>query len=338
MSEFEMDGAGVSVVDGADVAAEGAFGGDYARPIDARPISLLRLAADEAGIRLARRGAPLYFDLETIPDYERLPAFNLPPLPDVPDISDITKLPDIRAMIAGTAAGVRDALRGLAPPPDWINDALEVERKGKDRKEVAKHLEEARNVRVDAMAAHQDRLKLLSTTPEYCSIACLGWAVGDDMVCSLTVGQPVGDVFGADGSDMIVTERYVLDLFWRLVSRHSPLVAFNGLYFDLPVIFARSAILKVPATKRIDTRSWGADVVDPYLLRFGSKGNTDRSRPGKLKELAPLYGIPVPVEDVDGSCVDELMRTNPAKVGEYCRSDVAILRALHQSLRGYFWQ
>lgn len=53
---------------------------------------------------------------------------------------------------------------------------------------------------------------------------------------------------------------------------------------------------------------------------------------------APLYDVPIPAEDVDGSQVYELMRDGRIEeVGEYVRSDVHLTRSLHCKLAGYFW-
>lgn len=279
----------------------------------------------------------LYLDLETVPDWLRLESFGLDPVADLPDETPLATCPDVAQVIAGTADAIKLALRGLSPPAEWLAQLAAAERAGKDRSGVHGHIESARQARQAALAAQAERIKLLSTTPEYCAIAALGWAVGDGPVQSLVVGSAVpGDDRLAPA---LVDEIDLLDEFWALVGQAGQLCGFNVLAFDLPVLFARSAILGVRPTRHFDLRPWGPDVLDLYLARFGGRGNTDRQRPGKLKQLARLYGINVPAEGIDGGQVHELVAAGDwATVARYVASDVEITRRLHRRLAGFFWK
>lgn len=272
-------------------------------------------------------GLPLYFDIETMPDYSRLDSFGLAPVPPAPDETPIQALPDTTSVICGTVDTIKTVLRQFVCPATWLDLLAAAESANKNRAGVHALITEARNVRQAAAQAQVDRLKLLSTTPEYCSICAIGWAVGNRSVESLWI---------CDGT----TEAVLLETFWSLAARHDPLICFNGIYFDLPVLMVRSMLLGVPSTRTIDTSPYREDVIDLYLRRFGPRGKTDKERPGKMKDLARLYGIDVPAGDCDGSQVAELMQTaeGRVKVGEYVRSDIHVLREMHKAGSGYFWR
>lgn len=282
-------------------------------------------------------GDSLYFDLETIPDQSRLASFDLPELPPIPSETPSADLPDTKDLLSGTGASIKSALQKLGVvSSDWLDRLFQDEKAGKDRSGVMDDIAKSRSFKQLVIKQHEDRLKLLSTTPEFCSICAIGIAIGSAPIRSCVVGDPhpaVKDV-GA-----LINERDILESFWARVRECSPLIGFNIIGFDLPVIMARSAILGVPSTRMIDLKPWAGEVLDLYLGRFGSSGNSDSKRPGTLKKLAKVYGIDVPAGDFDGSGVYEAMKTpeGRAKVGQYVASDVHILRELHRALAGYFW-
>lgn len=269
---------------------------------------------------------PFFFDLETVPDESRGHTFNLDELPAIPDEATIDQCPVPVDLLAGSIDNIKAGLRGIVPCHEWCMMAANAERAGKNRAGVFSAIAEARGGRQAAIAAHADRCKLLSTTPEYCRIAALGWAIGDEPTrCGVAVDP-------ANEGDLI-------DKFWELAAASSPTVGFNIIGFDLPVLLIRSAILGLQASKMFDLKPYAGnrDVIDLYLGRFGPKGNTNSGRPGKLKELAPLMGIPVPAEGTDGSQVFHLLRTDPLAVGAYVKSDVETARNYYRKLRGFFW-
>jgi hypothetical protein len=337
-----------------DGAAVDSLSDDAVATVVAEEAPKKEKAATSAGRKAAPRAAvsqpsksgmgPLYFDIETTPDYDRLATFGLEPVPPVPEEADESKCPNIAETVKGTADQIKAALRGVVAPSAWLDKLAEAERAGKDRTGVHDEIAKARKVRLDAIAAHDERRKLLSTTPEFCSIAAFSWYVGGDTTDNfraLVRDNSLKTIKSPDDSKVKVgfaSEQQILEVFWKLAEQFSPVCGFNIAYFDLPVILVRSAILGVEPAKVFDMRPWGNDVVDIYLGRFGPKGNTDSKKPGKLKLLAPLYGIEVPAGDVEGSQVESLMQTDPVKVGTYCISDVKITVKLHQALAGYFWR
>lgn len=260
----------------------------------------------------------LVFDIETVPDYSRLELFGLEPLPEAKPERLRGACTEISRLLESPIPSIKQYLAEANPVHEYLDLLTEAERQGKNRDGVHKEIATARAAKNIAVEAAEKRRKLLSITPEYCRVAALGWwARGMD--------QPMACV-AADPSD----ERGLLELFWKYASEFRPLVGFNCLHFDLPVIFARSILLGVPSSCLLDLRPWGRDVVDLMTTRFPKSGAMP------LKDLARLYGIQAPVEDVDGSMVEELLKTDPKAVGEYCKSDVRITRELHRAWCGYF--
>lgn len=270
-----------------------------------------------------------YFDIETIPDYSRESLFDLPELPELPtDRTQDTMLTTNNAaeMLSGTIEDVKRVLTRNLFPISFLRQVEVMEKAGKNRKGVIDQLALAKEQKNTAAQAHADRLTLLSTTPEFCSIVAIGWAYGNQECGSLV----------ADG---VITETTLLQTFWGQITEADKLVGYNILGFDLPVIMVRSAILGVPATRSIDLSPWGRDVLDLYLRRFGPRGNTSSTKPGRLKELAKLYGMNIPAGETSGADVHRLAATPEGreKLAEYVASDVQLVRELHRFLTGYFW-
>lgn len=278
----------------------------------------------------------LTFDLETIPDESRMHLFGLEPLPTPSEYLGENEGPApselIKSTVEETKAAVSAALakaNGKKLHRKIAEACVELERKApKPRKGVVDIFTEM----IDAIdnegamiaAATAAQRKKMSVTPEMCKIVAMGWAVGDDPIQSLVVGQP-----HADGSGLI-TESDVLERFWMLASAAGPVCGFNVLHFDLPVIFVRSALLKIKPSRKFDLKPWGGDVVDLMKTRFPAGPSVG------LGPLCQMMGIVSALPDVDGSQVETLYRENPVKLGEYVRDDVSMSKSLHRMWSGYF--
>lgn len=253
-------------------------------------------------------GNPIYIDIETVPDDTRRHLWDLPEEPEV--------YPEPASLISGTVSNVRDFLDeyALALPAAYLDaiEAVEEQRTRGPRKGVRSALAKARQ-------AEADLHKELSLDPERCRIAALGYAVGDSEVQGIAVGDTM-------------TEESLLQIIWNILEtgweNNSPIVGYNVIGFDLPVIMARSILYNVQATRPIDLRKYGnPDVTDLMVARFPS------GRPKSLKTLAEQYGIDIPCPDVDGG---DVLAMTPEERAEYVCSDVVITRALHRCFRGYF--
>lgn len=306
---FELSGKGLTaagVETNADVIAE-----QHPAPFQ---------VCNSAGNR-SRRSQTLYFDLETCPDESRRHLFDLPEIPAPAEVAEADCLP-AADILSGTIPDVGERLAGRMFPEKYLLDLLEHEQsQKKPRKGILDHIAAAQQVGANYEAALADQRKTMATTPEFCRIVALGWAIGNEDPKSMILADGVNDD----------DERTILRTFWQLVAKHSPLCGFNILNFDLPVIFVRSAILGVQPTKLLDLKPWGKDCIDLMALRFA------RGKAMKLKDLARLYGIDVPAGDCDGSQVSELLEAGKTEeLARYVMSDVAVTRELHRFYRGYW--
>jgi hypothetical protein len=260
-------------------------------------------------------------DLETVPDEDRMHLFGLPPLPDVPPETTSANCPTPATMLEVPLERLERDLLELNPDDAYLELlVIEERKKAKPRAGVEGACKKVRGRKYDVAGAAESQRKMLSVTPEYCRIAAVGWAIGD--------GKAHSSVIASNG----VTEQELLWLIWDQFRQHSPIVGYNFLGFDLQVIRARSIILGVEPTKIINDSPWNnRDIEDLMNVRFGRSGKAM-----KLKDLARLYGVPVPAGGVDGSDVGRLLAEDPAKVGEYVRSDVEVIRGLHRKFQGYY--
>ena len=258
---------------------------------------------------------PLFIDIETAPDSDRSHLFELPQAP--------AELPDPEELLAGAIPDVEKLLGdcGAVLPEEYLDTLADCEAAGKKRAGVYKAITGARD-------AAGKLLTDLSVTPEYCRVVALGYAGPDDEPWAEVVGLPRYDIDTGEPAD----ERFILSEFWRLArSRDLVLVGYNLLDFDLRVLLVRSALLGVAPTRIFDLKPWGKDCIDLMKARFPV------GRAMKLKQLARLYGLPVPVEDVDGSMISDLVQTDPARVADYVRSDIEVTRSLYRFYAGYFF-
>ncbi len=260
---------------------------------------------------------PVYFDLETIPDFERQQDFGFDPLPQLPEL--ITPTNSIDDVLGGSIPQIKENL--ATAPGEWINDLIKAEEsRDKPRKGVMDAANSVLKDRESIGDAEAAQNKKMSVTPEFCRIVAFGFAIGSDAPQQII----------AKNYD---EERELLKAFWELVSRlKGPLVGFNILHFDLPVIFVRSCFLDVAPTRVFDVKPWGKDVYDLMKKRFPGNGGAMR-----MKDLARIYGIEVPAEDVDGSQVLDLYRAEKFDpIREYVSSDVVVARKLYHIWSPFF--
>ena len=270
----------------------------------------------------------VYIDIETIPDESREHLFDLEPVPVAGPRTPAKDMMTVDELRSGTLDAIKEVLKSRRPDDEYLLALEESERNGTgkqaNRKGLFDAIAELRDEATKIEQALAARQKKMATDPEMCRIVALGWAVGGDPAEALVVGQKKADGAG------LITETMLLERFWLLVADNTPIVGFNICGFDLPVIFTRSILLDVSPSRTIDLTPWKTDVVDLMADRF------PRQQAKRLKYLAALLGIPIPTEDVDGSKVSELFATDPAKVGEYVRSDISVTRELHRKYRGLF--
>jgi predicted PolB exonuclease-like 3'-5' exonuclease len=266
-------------------------------------------------------GQPLFFDIETIPNYEAIESFGLEPLPPIPEPTAENLCPILYPLDKRTVKEVEGILEtdGVVFPGPLLDRYDAEETVGKNRDGVLKAIAKARLAIESVQQMHADRCKLLSVSKEYCQIASIATASGRDPVTVRVLGQGY-------------TETELLEHFWAEVADGCLIVGFNHIHFDLPVVFWRSAMLGIEPTRRISLSKYDSnrDCLDLFLkLCPSGKGN--------MKGIAKLCGVKVPAGDVDGSKVAELFKTDPLAVGFYNGSDVDVTRGIYNRFRGFFW-
>jgi predicted PolB exonuclease-like 3'-5' exonuclease len=268
-------------------------------------------------------GSIMYFDLETVPDYERRELFGLDDIPEPSVRTGPENWSSMADLLSGTLEDFKAKVLKLNPS-DEVCDAIDAAEKmsKKPRKGVFDLTSEIRRqdqAILDQIAAQR---KTMSVTPEMNRIIAFGYSIGNGITYGLIVDP--ADV------DKDEAERKLLIQFWSLVKSVKSVCGFNIIGFDLPTIFVRSILLDVMPSREFDMKPWGNDVVDVMAKRYPKSGATG------LKKLCRMMGIPIPAGDVDGSQVEELWKTEPKKVAEYVRSDVDLVKELHRRYRGFF--
>lgn len=288
------------------------------KPKKARP-----LTKPQTVPKLESFTGPLFFDLETIPDFGRQNLFGLPEPEEYVAVDPTEGYEHILKM---AIPAMESYLASVSPSREWLDGLMNAEQGSAKPRGGAIDKVNAAISRITAgEAIIASNNKTMATTPEMCRIVSMGYACGvDQPVQSLTLqyGETIKES---------VREIDILELFWTLAARcKGPVCGYNIVGFDLPVIFARSIILGVKPTRGFDMKPWGADAIDLMVKRY-PRGS------GKLKDLARLYGIPVPAGDVDGGAVLELFQLNHlSKIDYYVRSDVKITRDIYELFYGFF--
>lgn len=289
-------------------------------PLPARDLSTASETVSVPAVVASLPGEPLYLDIETVPDYSRLHLFGLPDVPPVRDELPLEKCGEPAEAVNQSVANVATELRDLWPCDAFLDACIAAEKAGKNRDGVLKEIESFRREKQRNRDAAEERRKLLSTTPEYCRIVAVGWAIGS------------GEVLSSVDDDGTMGERRMLEFVAESIRRCGQVVGFGVLSFDLPVVLFRCALLGVEFPRFLNRSPHGSDVIDLHAARYAGGWG----KPMGLKPLAKCMGIDIPAGDCDGSQVESLLANDPEKLGEYVRSDVHITRELHRKFRGYF--
>jgi hypothetical protein len=249
----------------------------------------------------------LIIDIETIPDESRSQHWGLPKLEELPPIDGLLK---------STVDSLKKWLTQYASviPADylWELEALEMT-SSKPRLSLLDAITEARE-------APTKTISEMSFDPDTLRIIAVGYAVGDEEPVTLTLDT--------------CTEFEMLCQIWMAMEMERPWVTYNGLRFDIPAIVARSMLLGVKPTVKVDWRRYG-NSQQCDLMEVLSLGGLRKWK--GLKKVAPLYGIDVPVTEVDGSNVFSLYQANDWEtISRYLASDIEVTRALYRKVQGYF--
>lgn len=125
-----------------------------------------------------------------------------------------------------------------------------------------------------------------------------------------------------------VDEVELLTAFWDVAKHYDGIVTFNGRGFDVPFIYLRSAVLKVPITRK-DWLGYRY-AVDPHcdladqLTFYGVSGREGAARRFNLDFYCKVFGIDSPkAQGITGMDVARLLEEGRYRdIAEYCLRDV----------------
>lgn len=167
----------------------------------------------------------------------------------------------------------------------------------------------------NAETATDEAVAKTSFDPAYGHICCIGWAIGDDPVQSLS-------------APTVSDEADILRVFFDALPKMG-MAKFIGHYitgFDLRFIMCRAIVLgvKIPSIWPRDPKPWDQSVFDTMVAWAGARGTISQDR---LCEALGLSGK----GDFDGSMVAAAWANGEHdRIAEYCRSDVETVRAIHR--------
>ena len=167
----------------------------------------------------------------------------------------------------------------------------------------------------NAETATDEAVAKTSFDPAYGHICCIGWAIGDDPVQSLS-------------APTVSDEADILRVFFDALPKMG-MAKFIGHYitgFDLRFIMCRAIVLgvKIPSIWPRDPKPWDQSVFDTMVAWAGARGTISQDR---LCEALDLPGK----GDFDGSMVAAAWANGEHdRIADYCRSDVETVRAIHR--------
>lgn len=151
----------------------------------------------------------------------------------------------------------------------------------------------------------------------YGKIACIAWATGD------------GNVASSYGGATLEAEAIKQFYSW-IESVGTVFVGHNIAGFDLPFLKHRSMILGIKPPKNMleamNAKPWDKCIADTMLM-----WSSDREKRVSMNKLCNAFGIH-DKGDFDGSMVAETWKTDPQKVIDYCKEDVARTRQIYKRM------
>ena len=144
-------------------------------------------------------------------------------------------------------------------------------------------------------------------------IICLGWAMGDEKVQSIT------------GS-----EEEIIKKFWELAEKADLFVGYNLLDFDLRFIYQRSVILGIKPTREIPLKYYSNSPVYDVMWEWVKWKKPATS----LHNLAKAMDIPSSKDGgIEGKDVAKAYADRKIKeIALYCERDVEVTRQIYKKL------
>lgn len=279
-----------------------------------------------------REAENVFFDIETIPDVDRMGCFPLESAPaEKPETKSGAMPKGVSDVLKMSINDIGKHLIGYNPEESWLVALQMEEAQGKNRQGVDKAIADCRTAKRAGDVHQAKMIKSMSVTPEFCRVVSF----------SVKVGQRAGDVQTlCDPSN----EVFLLHELWDWINRGDRIIGFNCLAFDLPVIFFRSMLLGVQPSRSIDMRKYGSrDVLDLYQQLAGVRAIPKGL--GSLDAQCKLAGYPEGDQEegaiTDGSgvlpAIEEGTPEALARVCRYNAIDVEKTSWLFNFYRGTYW-
>ena len=130
-----------------------------------------------------------------------------------------------------------------------------------------------------------------------------------------------------------LSEKEMIESFWRIAKRIDQFITFNGRNFDVPFIMMRSAMLGVKVTKNLMGYRYGDEHID-LLEQFTFYGAT---RKFNLDFYCQSFGIGSPKsKDISGMEVKNLYEAGRIKdIAVYCSKDIYATYQLYKIWEKY---
>ena len=163
--------------------------------------------------------------------------------------------------------------------------------------------------------------------PAYGQIVCIGWALDDG---------PTEYLVGED--EAILLGRFFTHLEETLPNdrvKHLRWIGHNISGFDIPYLRMRCILhgIKSDYLPEHGIKPWDTSKVFDTLGMLAGRDTKGYS----LGNMAKLFGIIDPMENLDGSMVWEMWKSGLHNaVGEYCANDVSITRSLYNRIKEFY--
>ena len=118
-----------------------------------------------------------------------------------------------------------------------------------------------------------------------------------------------------------ISEKEMLDSFWRIIEVTDKVITFNGRNFDIPFLMLRSAVLKIKPSKNLIGRRYDKSSHIDLLEQFTFYGLT---RKFNLDFYCQAFGIESPkTKEISGMEVKNLYEAGRLKdIAIYCAHDI----------------